>query len=387
MLAWLTAEAKWTHHLVLDQQEFFHLFWTPSEETIRFEIQVKTHGYVAIGFSPNGGMSGSDIILGWISDLGIPQLYDMKAFGNKSPVLDENQDVILIQGYQNESYTVLTFERKWSTCDPDDTTLGSDTTRLIWSYSENDPSSLENLNRNQGFVGSLIYHGSDRRGVRSVYLQEMPQESLPTEDLLTWDLTSEVELPNDDHTHYWCRIFKAPQIEEKHHMVALRPLIQKGNEAYVHHMVLYECHVSDSKTWFENHVGSSGAACYSPNMPPEWTFCLATNAWAWAVGSEGETLPDHAGMPLGEKYGGADYFMLETHYDNPDVHQNIIDSSGLQIFYTRNLRQYDTAMLLLGSEVNFLHMIPPQQEMYKTIGRCTSECTQNVRFSLKRCKM
>ena len=66
MLAWLTAEAKWTHHLVLDQQELFHLFWTPSEETIRFEIQVKTQGYVAIGFSPNGGMSGSDIILGWI---------------------------------------------------------------------------------------------------------------------------------------------------------------------------------------------------------------------------------------------------------------------------------------------------------------------------------
>ena len=64
-------------------------------------------------------------------------------------------------------------------------------------------------------------------------------------------------------------------------MVALRPLIQPGNEAYVHHMVLYECHVSESKTWFEHHVGSSGAACYSPNMPPEWTFCLATNAWAW----------------------------------------------------------------------------------------------------------
>ena len=344
MLAWLTAEAKWTHHLVLDQQDLFHLFWTPSEETIRFEIQVKTHGYVAIGFSPNGGMSGSDIILGWIDDLGIPHLYDMKAFGNQSPTLDENQDVSLIQGYQNETTTVLTFERQWNTCDEDDNPLGSDTTRLIWSYSETDPSSVDNL----------IYHGSTR-GVRSVYLQEMPQESLPTEDLLTWDLTSEVELPNDDHTHYWCRIFKAPQIEEKHHMIALRPLIQKGNEAYVHHMVLYECHVSDSKTWFENHVGSSGAACYSPNMPPEWTFCLATNAWAWAVGSEGETLPDHVGMPLGEKFGGADYFMLETHYDNPDVHQNIVDSSGLQIFYTRNLREYDTAMLLLGSEVNFLH--------------------------------
>ena len=54
-----------------------------------------------------------------------------------------------------------------------------------------------------------------------------------------------------------------------------------GHEAYVHHMVLYECHVKDSGVWFDHHAGATGEACYSPNMPPEWTFCLATNAWAW----------------------------------------------------------------------------------------------------------
>ena len=46
-------------------------------------------------------------------------------------------------------------------------------------------------------------------------------------------------------------------------------------------MVLYECHVKDSSVWFDHHAGATGEACYSPNMPPEWTFCLATNAWAW----------------------------------------------------------------------------------------------------------
>merc|ERR550532_42389 len=142
-------------------------------------------------------------------------------------------------------------------------------------------------------------------------------------------------------------------------------------------MVLYECHVKDSSVWFDHHAGATGEACYSPNMPPEWTFCLAANAWAWAIGSEGETLPDHVGMPLGEEYGGATYFMLETHYDNPAVHKDILDSSGLRIYYTKNLRQHDTAMLLVGTEVNFLHMIPPQQELFKTVGRCTAECTKN----------
>ncbi len=78
------------------------------------------------------------------------------------------------------------------------------------------------------------------------------------------------------------------------------------------------------------------------------------------MGSEGETLPAHVGIPLGEDHGGATYFMLETHYDNPAIHQDIVDHSGMRIFYTDKLREYDTGMLLLGSEVNFLHLIPPR---------------------------
>ena len=42
----------------------------------------------------------------------------------------------------------------------------------------------------------------------------------------------------------------------------------------------------------------------------------------------------HQGMPLGEEWGGATYFMLETHYDNPALHAPLIDNSGLRIRYT-----------------------------------------------------
>jgi hypothetical protein len=47
-----------------------------------------------------------------------------------------------------------------------------------------------------------------------------------------------------------------------------------------------------------------------------------------AVGSDGEILPEHVGMPLGEPFGGATYFMLETHYDNPAMHKDLVDTSG-----------------------------------------------------------
>ena len=32
--------------------------------------QAETHGYVAIGFSPNGGMAGADIFLAWVHNNG-----------------------------------------------------------------------------------------------------------------------------------------------------------------------------------------------------------------------------------------------------------------------------------------------------------------------------
>ena len=44
--------------------------------------------------------------------------------------------------------------------------------------------------------------------------------------------------PNNDHTHYWCKIYRALELSTKHHMISLEPLIQPGQESYMHHMVL-----------------------------------------------------------------------------------------------------------------------------------------------------
>ncbi len=52
--------------------------------------------------------------------------------------------------------------------------------------------------------------------------------------------------------------------------------------------------------------------------------------------------------------------------------------SGLRIYYTDHLRQHDASMLLLGSEVNFMHIIPPRQDRFTTVGRCTADCTRKV---------
>jgi hypothetical protein len=58
--------AHWTHSTDLDPN--YSVFWTPGEEDITFEVQVRTLGYVGFGFSADGQMSEADMVTGWVRD-------------------------------------------------------------------------------------------------------------------------------------------------------------------------------------------------------------------------------------------------------------------------------------------------------------------------------
>ena len=72
--------------------------------------------------------------------------------------------------------------------------------------------------------------------------------------------------------------------------------------------------------------------------------------------------------------------MLETHYDNPKLEQGIRDNSGLNVFITPNLREHDASMLKIGHNVGYDQLIPPGVEGFRSIGRCTKECTEQVQY-------
>jgi hypothetical protein len=66
---------------------------------------------------------------------------------------------------------------------------------------------------------------------------------------------------------------------------------------------------------FSKHV-HSGYECNAPNMPDDFKKCKGIVA-AWGVGGDPFYFPPEAGYPVGEEHGGATYYMLEVHYDNP----------------------------------------------------------------------
>ncbi|XP_047477058.1 DBH-like monooxygenase protein 1 [Penaeus chinensis] len=354
------------HAAMLDQRGHFHMLWTPREKDIAIEIQVATHGYVGLGFSSNGGMKGSDIVLGWVDTDGKLHAHDRHAIGNMIPLIDDSQDIEVLGGYENETHTVLRFARPWNTCDKEhDFHLTSDTIRVIWAYSYDDP------------VTEYAMTKHDHRGTKSIFLQE-PHFDLPTfgDDVFTWEVRmNNVSVSGEVDTVYWCQMFKAPPLERKTHVIGYVPIIEHIEN--VHHMLLYECHVPESEKHYEKWLEVEGQQCFTPNMPLSWANCRSPIV-AWAVGSEGEIMPDHVGFPLREEHGGATYFMMEMHYDNPNFRQGIVDSSGLRLFLTETLREHDAGFLVLGHAVEPTHIIPPERQ-WKSVSHCDGGCiTQSV---------
>lgn len=81
---------------------------------------------------------------------------------------------------------------------------------------------------------------------------------------------------------------------------------------------------------------------------------------AWAMGADAFVYPEETGLSI----GGANfnpYVMLEVHYNNPELHQGIIDSSGIRFVLTKSLRKYDAGVIELGLEYTDKMAIPAGQ--------------------------
>jgi len=88
----------------------------------------------------------------------------------------------------------------------------------------------------------------------------------------------------------------------------------------------------------EKYVTLKGAQCYGIGMPEDWNKCVSPVV-AWAMGSDGQFLPEHIGVPIS---GREAYYMLEVHYDNPTLRK------GTSIM-TFNAQSYNVRGCRLGS--------------------------------------
>ncbi|KAL8562312.1 hypothetical protein ACOMHN_037268 [Nucella lapillus] len=84
---------------------------------------VAPNQWIAIGFSDDQYMAGSDVIFGGIGQDGSPFLVDGWLTGRASPEVDQISNAVLISGGHSEGTTTLVFSRPRSTGDPKDLDL------------------------------------------------------------------------------------------------------------------------------------------------------------------------------------------------------------------------------------------------------------------------
>ena len=65
---------------------------------------------MGLGFSPNGDMVDSDIMMAWVID-GEVSITDRFAVSTSLPVVDSQQDFELVDGYEEDGKTVIQFCR------------------------------------------------------------------------------------------------------------------------------------------------------------------------------------------------------------------------------------------------------------------------------------
>ena len=172
-------------------------------------------------------------------------------------------------------------------------------------------------------------------------------------------------------TTYWCTRFELPPevMARRHHIIRFDGVVSPQSEGVVHHMELFHCDV-DAKT----KIPAFNGVCTSEQKPMGLTPCRRVIG-AWAMGATNFTYPKEAGGVIGGPKT-SQYLVLEVHFNNPYLKKGIIDQSGIRIYYTPELRQYDAGIMEVGLEYNAKNSIPPKIDAFRISGYCASECTR-----------
>uniref|UniRef100_A0A672I0U6 Monooxygenase, DBH-like 1, like n=1 Tax=Salarias fasciatus TaxID=181472 RepID=A0A672I0U6_SALFA len=328
----------------LDHDRLVSLKWgfDSLQGNITFQLVVNSTGWVGFGLSPNGGMQGSDIVIGGLGSDG-SYFTDRHATGNSMPLVDEHQDYTLLYMTEDEGQTSMTFQRSIQACDEDDFHITAQPVKVIYAY---------------GTTDEIKNHGS-RRGTKEInLLSYMPRTTPNSSGYFS------ITIPAIK-TYYHCKVMTFPKLDKKHHVYLIEPVID--NPDIVHHMLLYRCPPFVTEQ-YDNpcYRGDQGDAC----------FVVVAS---WGVGGEIFEFLENVGIPVGDKQ--SDTYRLEIHYNNPQAKAGITDSSGLKLHYTAQLREHDVGILFMGllPMGNLKYEIPPKVDLFRTYGSCdTSTFTQLV---------
>nr|XP_060615712.1 putative DBH-like monooxygenase protein 2 [Anolis sagrei ordinatus] len=332
----------------LDPTHQIYLRWDHNDEeaTMTFELQVHSTGWVLVGFTHNKEITGADFVIGGVLPDGNVYFSDWHGVSEDTILEDEKQDYELLSLTQDATSTTMAFRRYFRTCDEDDLDITGDTLRLMAGYGTDDTIDF--------FKGRIVH--------KSLYMMLLStDEELHSPSIYhVYDLKVD-DFPVPEDTTYACTFLPLPIVKTKHHIYKFEPRITPWNETLVHHILVYAC---GNASVLPTGVGD----CYGAD--PDFALCSQVVV-GWAVGGGSYMFPDETGISIGTPLD-PQWVRLEIHYSNFNLIPDLIDNSGIRIYYTPELRPYDMGVLHTGIFTFPIHFIPPGVDSYKSYGICNT---------------
>jgi hypothetical protein len=146
----------------------FGFHWRIAEDTIFLAMEVKTEGWVAIGFEPSDRMKDADMIIGWVTGSGEVNVIDAYSTGVNGPHppdtdIGGTRDILCYGGKEIGGTTIIELKRLLSTGDDRDKNIpATGELDIIWAFGQNDNFDSEHTRRGYGTLDMATGEYSER---------------------------------------------------------------------------------------------------------------------------------------------------------------------------------------------------------------------------------
>lgn len=341
--------------IALDDNGDVQLYWKTGDNYSTFGIASRSAGYLALGFSETGAMTGADIAVGYNNDNNEFQFENRRAAGFITPELSEDQDnnMRFIEGHQENGVTSFVFEkRNLAECLESQSNVNTNSWQwFIYSFSNDN---------------AFTQHGPGQNGKKYVKLGQGKTISVnEVRDIAdTKNFTviqPETTVPTDETT-YCYSLHKMPT-GERNYLLAERP--NKASDL-LHHLVLYACYGLPDE--LVDMVDNDEADCN-----PDFSNPCNGFVTEWAPGMSGRTFESGYGKPFSSDL--YEYVMLETHYNNPEGVEGERDAASYTFLYDDKPVEMEVGTLTLGDLEVRGWFLEPGKEITARSTVCTPECT------------
>jgi hypothetical protein len=349
------------------ENKTIHVLWTIDAQKKEIEWGVASNhgeGWLALGFSETGGMRGANTWMGYMRD-GKFVVDEGFASDYGQPEKVANQTINVVESYQKDGVTAFVFKRALHGCDSQHHDITIDVPIwLIYAFGTSNRVGIhERANRGQAMVD-----------LSTNFFKNIPQIKADDPDNRVLNIRGpSYTIPQNESTIYCYTFYDlSKELGQTEHIIQEDFVI--GNAA-THHMVGYLC---DSPPPQFAEPGTQICNYYRERPErDELRFnntCSDRTHLAWGVGIHKRVYPSELGKPLGPGVHRANYFLLETHYSNPEKEANITDpGSGFQLTITKKLRPQEVGIWTVGAALPAIRI--PAGTVHSLEVECGSKCT------------